>query len=216
MPLACHPRPAHVCALPQVFITLSFYVMCKSTTPIFLLIFAIAWGIEKPSWGLAGVVTVITGGLLLLVAGETQFDLVGFILVMTAAMLAGLRWTITQVLLQGKPGERGERCEGVGWRGSGTLSSVCGCGCGKQGWGRGGVHGGGGGATPSARLPSERALPPPLHPGIAPPPSRQRPPWRHKRGGGAVPVDPGHGHHPAAHLAGARAAVGHAPRLSLL
>ena len=30
-----------------VFITISFYVMCKSTTPLFLLIFAIAWGVEK-------------------------------------------------------------------------------------------------------------------------------------------------------------------------
>ena len=30
-----------------VFITLSFYVMCKSTTPLFLLTFAILWGIEK-------------------------------------------------------------------------------------------------------------------------------------------------------------------------
>ena len=44
---------------------------------------------------------VIASGLLLLVAGETKFDLVGFLLVMTAAMLAGLRWTITQVLLHG-------------------------------------------------------------------------------------------------------------------
>ena len=30
-----------------VFITLSFYVMCKSTTPLYLLTFAILWGIEK-------------------------------------------------------------------------------------------------------------------------------------------------------------------------
>ena len=37
----------------------------------------------------------------MLVAGETQFNLVGFVLVMTASMLSGLRWTITQVLLQG-------------------------------------------------------------------------------------------------------------------
>lgn len=87
-----------------VYITLSFYVMCKSTTPLFLLVFAIAWGIEKPSWSLAAVVSVITAGLLLLVYGETQFHLVGFLLVMTAAMLAGLRWTITQVLLQGTEG----------------------------------------------------------------------------------------------------------------
>jgi len=84
-----------------VFITLSFYVMCKSTTPLFLLTFAIIWGIEKPSWSLAAVVTVISCGLLLLVAGETKFDLLGFILVMSAAALAGLRWTITQILLQG-------------------------------------------------------------------------------------------------------------------
>lgn len=37
----------------------------------------------------------------MLVAGETQFNLIGFVLVMTASMLSGLRWTITQVLLQG-------------------------------------------------------------------------------------------------------------------
>lgn len=38
---------------------------------------------------------------------------VGFLLVMTAAMLAGLRWTITQVLLHGHKahGERGEQRE---------------------------------------------------------------------------------------------------------
>lgn len=60
---------------------------------------------------------VIVCGLLLLVAGETQFDLVGFLLVMTAAMLAGLRWTITQVLLHGHKahGEAGQgRAGGAG------------------------------------------------------------------------------------------------------
>lgn len=46
-------------------------------------------------------VLVIAAGLLLLVAGETRFDLVGFLVVMGASMLAGFRWTITQVLLQG-------------------------------------------------------------------------------------------------------------------
>lgn len=55
----------------------------------------------RPSWSLAGVVLIITCGLLLLVAGETKFDMLGFVLVMSASALAGLRWTITQVLLQG-------------------------------------------------------------------------------------------------------------------
>ena len=47
------------------------------------------------------VVAIICTGLIMLVAGETQFNLIGFVLVMTASMLSGLRWTITQVLLQG-------------------------------------------------------------------------------------------------------------------
>ncbi|KAK9828533.1 hypothetical protein WJX72_000627 [[Myrmecia] bisecta] len=87
-------------------ITLSFYTMCKSTTPVFLLGFAFLWGIERPSWDLAGVVAVISLGLTLLVAGETAFNMTGFVLVMSASMLSGLRWTITQVLLQGS-GEHG-------------------------------------------------------------------------------------------------------------
>ncbi len=36
-----------------------------------------------------------------MVKGETNFDALGFVVVMTASMLSGLRWTITQVLLQG-------------------------------------------------------------------------------------------------------------------
>lgn len=83
------------------FISLSFYVMLKSTTPLFLLMFAIIWGIEKMTWKLAGVVCIISCGLFLLVAGETEFNLVGFVMVLVASALAGLRWTITQVLLQG-------------------------------------------------------------------------------------------------------------------
>lgn len=116
-------------------ITLSFYTMCKSTTPIFLLAFCFLWRIERrapaappgapaapgrvsqqacadagggpprrPSWGLAGVVGVISAGLALLVAGETEFDGLGFALVMAASALSGLRWTITQLQLQGSDG----------------------------------------------------------------------------------------------------------------
>ncbi len=44
---------------------------------------------------------VISCGLGLLVAGETDFNLAGFVIVMVASALSGLRWTITQVLLQG-------------------------------------------------------------------------------------------------------------------
>lgn len=40
-----------------------------------------------------------------MVKGETQFNALGFMIVMTASMLSGLRWTITQVLLQGSGGD---------------------------------------------------------------------------------------------------------------
>jgi hypothetical protein len=80
-----------------VFLTLSFYTMCKSTAPIFLLGFAFLFRLERPSWQLAAVVAVVTVGLLLTVYGETQFDAIGFALVMSAAVMAGLRWTLTQV-----------------------------------------------------------------------------------------------------------------------
>ncbi|KIZ00166.1 hypothetical protein MNEG_7792 [Monoraphidium neglectum] len=83
-------------------ITMSFYTMCKSTTPIFLLAFAFIWGLEQPTWSLAGVVLVIVTGLLLLVKGETKFDGTGFALVMTASCMSGLRFTLTQVLLHGR------------------------------------------------------------------------------------------------------------------
>ena len=85
------------------FVSLSFYTMLKSTTPLWLLLFAILMGIERMSWRLAGVIAVISLGLFLLVEGEDEgeFSWAGFFMVMSASALAGLRWAITQVLLQG-------------------------------------------------------------------------------------------------------------------
>jgi drug/metabolite transporter (DMT)-like permease len=102
-----------------VYITMSFYTMCKSTTPVWLLLFAFLWGLEKPSWALGGVVAVIVAGLLLLVRGEVDFHLLGFVLVMTAACLSGLRFTLTQVLLHGRKGAGGGGGSAGGGGGSG-------------------------------------------------------------------------------------------------
>lgn len=81
------------------FITLTFYTMCKASAPVFLLIFAFAFRLESPSVKLVGIIMVISLGVLLTVAGETQFQLGGFILVMLAATTSGLRWVLIQVLL---------------------------------------------------------------------------------------------------------------------
>ncbi|GAQ81621.1 hypothetical protein KFL_000850370 [Klebsormidium nitens] len=86
--------------LSLVLVTVSFYTMCKSSAPVFLVLFAFLFRLEKPSWSLAGVIVIICVGEIFTVAGETQFNLWGFILVMLASGAAGFRWTLTQILLQ--------------------------------------------------------------------------------------------------------------------
>ncbi|XP_050381999.1 probable sugar phosphate/phosphate translocator At1g06470 [Argentina anserina] len=83
-----------------VFISVTFSTMCKSAAPIFLLLFAFAFRLESPSYKLSGIILVISIGILLTVAKETEFDFWGFIFVMLAAVMSGFRWCMTQILLQ--------------------------------------------------------------------------------------------------------------------
>ncbi|EYU30743.1 hypothetical protein MIMGU_mgv1a017962mg [Erythranthe guttata] len=84
-----------------VFISVTFATMCKSASPIFLLLFAFAFRLESPSVKLFGIIFVISVGILLTVAKETEFEFWGFLFVMLAAVMSGFRWTMTQILLQG-------------------------------------------------------------------------------------------------------------------
>ncbi|XP_074276041.1 putative sugar phosphate/phosphate translocator At1g06470 [Silene latifolia] len=83
-----------------VFISVTFATMCKSAAPIFLLIFAFAFRLESPSLKLFGIILVISFGILLTVAKDTEFEFWGFIFVMLAAVMSGFRWCMTQILLQ--------------------------------------------------------------------------------------------------------------------
>ncbi|KAG5006677.1 hypothetical protein JHK82_024614 [Glycine max] len=83
-----------------VFISVTFATMCKSAAPIFLLLFAFAFRLETPSVKLLGIILIISVGILLTVAKETEFDFWGFVLVMLAAVMSGFRWCMTQILLQ--------------------------------------------------------------------------------------------------------------------
>ncbi|TFK44489.1 triose-phosphate transporter family-domain-containing protein [Crucibulum laeve] len=83
-------------------ITLSFYTMCKSSSLIFVLLFAFLFRLETFSWRLIGVIFLIFSGVLLMVATETHFILEGFLLVLSASGLGGLRWSLTQLLLKNK------------------------------------------------------------------------------------------------------------------
>ncbi|KAG8077923.1 hypothetical protein GUJ93_ZPchr0007g4562 [Zizania palustris] len=83
-----------------VFITVTFATMCKSAAPIFILLFAFLFRLEKPSFNLLGIMLIVSFGVLLTVAKETEFNLWGFIFIMLAAVMSGFRWCMTQILLQ--------------------------------------------------------------------------------------------------------------------
>ncbi|CDW93686.1 hypothetical protein [Sporisorium scitamineum] len=112
------PRPSGIdwaskvvpCALATAFdiglsntslktITLTFYTMCKSSNLAFVLFFAFLFGLEVIRWSLIGIISLITVGVVMMVAAETKFVLVGAVQVLSASALGGLRWALTQMLL---------------------------------------------------------------------------------------------------------------------
>ncbi|KAH9419416.1 hypothetical protein DERP_010628 [Dermatophagoides pteronyssinus] len=84
------------------FITISLYTMTKSTCIIFILAFALLLDLEKKRLSLIIVVSLISIGLFMFTYKSTQFQLNGFLLVLSASMLSGLRWTLSQKLMQRK------------------------------------------------------------------------------------------------------------------
>ncbi|TDZ12998.1 putative transporter [Colletotrichum spinosum] len=85
------------------FITLTFYTMCKSSSLAFVLIFAFLFRLEKPTWRLVAIIATMTAGVVLMVSGEVEFNLAGFVLVISAAFFSGFRWGLTQILLLRNP-----------------------------------------------------------------------------------------------------------------
>ncbi|TIB97421.1 TPT-domain-containing protein [Wallemia mellicola] len=86
-------------------ITLTFYTMCKSSSLIWVLLFAFIFRLEKPSFSIAGIILVIAVGVIMMVSAETNFVLSGAIQVLLATAAGGLRWSLTQILL--KNGQNG-------------------------------------------------------------------------------------------------------------
>ncbi|EPE07191.1 solute carrier family 35 member c2 [Ophiostoma piceae UAMH 11346] len=84
-------------------ITLTFYTMCKSSSLAFVLLFAFAFRLEKPTMRLVAIIATMTVGVVMMVAGEVEFDTFGFMLVISAAFFSGFRWALTQIMLLRNP-----------------------------------------------------------------------------------------------------------------
>ncbi|RWA08197.1 hypothetical protein EKO27_g6897 [Xylaria grammica] len=85
------------------FITLTFYTMCKSSALAFVLIFAFLFRLETPTWRLVAIIATMTAGVIMMVAGEVEFHLGGFFLIISSAFFSGFRWGLTQILLLRHP-----------------------------------------------------------------------------------------------------------------
>ena len=77
--------------------------MCKSSSLAFVLCFAFLFRLESPSIKLILIIATMTLGVIMMVAGEVAFDVLGFILVIAAAFFSGFRWALTQILLLRNP-----------------------------------------------------------------------------------------------------------------
>jgi len=85
------------------FVTLTFLTMCKSSSLAFVLLFAFLFRLEQPSWKLCAIIATMTVGVVMMVAGEAEFNAIGFVLVMAASFFSGFRWALTQILLLRHP-----------------------------------------------------------------------------------------------------------------
>ncbi|XP_058418557.1 solute carrier family 35 member C2 isoform X2 [Diceros bicornis minor] len=83
-----------------LYITVSLYTMTKSSAVLFILIFSLIFKLEKLRAALVLVVLLIAGGLFMFTYKSTQFNVEGFALVLGASFIGGIRWTLTQILLQ--------------------------------------------------------------------------------------------------------------------
>ncbi|XP_073838810.1 solute carrier family 35 member C2 isoform X2 [Musca autumnalis] len=81
-------------------VPISLYTMTKSSTIVFILIFAILLGLEKKSWSLVFIVSLIALGLFMFTYKSTQFDTLGFIFILVASLSGGIRWSLAQFLMQ--------------------------------------------------------------------------------------------------------------------
>mmetsp|Transcript_17854 Transcript_17854/g.29335 ORF Transcript_17854/g.29335 Transcript_17854/m.29335 type:complete len:437 (+) Transcript_17854:215-1525(+) len=88
-----------------LFLSVPIVEMLKSSVPVFILIFSFMAGLERPTWRTAVVILVISSGIALSsYPNKSQTDVAvgGFILVISAAASAGLRWVLTEQLMKGR------------------------------------------------------------------------------------------------------------------
>ncbi len=97
--------------LSFMFISVTFYTILKSGALIWILIWAVIMRLEPLTVEIVAICALVSVGVSLASYGEASFSLVGFILVTAACASSGLRWALTQIMLEGKGGLGSDRQE---------------------------------------------------------------------------------------------------------
>ncbi|VDO65270.1 unnamed protein product [Onchocerca flexuosa] len=102
--------PIGICASLEIglsnwglkYVTVSFFTMAKSSSILFMVAFALLLNLER--WRPVLVIStgLITFGLLLFTWRSALFELRGLLLIELAAACTGLRWTVSQIVMQGE------------------------------------------------------------------------------------------------------------------
>eukprot|EP00287_Rhodomonas_sp_CCMP768_P020361 CAMPEP_0202810958 /NCGR_PEP_ID=MMETSP1389-20130828/2953_1 /ASSEMBLY_ACC=CAM_ASM_000865 /TAXON_ID=302021 /ORGANISM="Rhodomonas sp., Strain CCMP768" /LENGTH=303 /DNA_ID=CAMNT_0049481987 /DNA_START=316 /DNA_END=1224 /DNA_ORIENTATION=- len=82
-----------------LYVSIPFIEMVKSACPLWVLMLSLTLGIEKFSYSLIVIMITISGGLCLSVYGEAKFDMTGFVMCLTASVLAACRLVASHTLL---------------------------------------------------------------------------------------------------------------------
>jgi solute carrier family 35 protein C2 len=99
--------------LSLVFVTVSAYTVAKTSTIVFTLLLAFMFRFERPTWFLGTIVTMVTVGQIMSVEGDSQFNLTGFVIVIIAALMSALRWTLAQRVMHRDPNAPGDHATGI-------------------------------------------------------------------------------------------------------
>jgi len=82
------------------YIDVALYTITKSTSIVFILMFSLLFKLEKKHWSLIVIVLMISSGLAMFTYKSSDFVFAGFIMVLSASFLSGIRWTLSQLIMQ--------------------------------------------------------------------------------------------------------------------
>ncbi|KAH7722047.1 Protein Y47G6A.7 b [Aphelenchoides avenae] len=84
------------------YVTVSLYTMAKSSSILFIVGFSLLLKLERWRTSLGVGATFIAAGLFLFTWRSSQLDVRGLVLVELAALCTGIRWTVSQLVMQGE------------------------------------------------------------------------------------------------------------------